>query len=155
LRPLPAAERVFDSTVDDGTGRLKTTQPSELVDVVQRLYEAFATGDGDAIKRMTSGNEGAVAICIDPNERWEGRSESRAQLREHFAAGQMRVNPGNPRIDQTGNARWFADRPAFVTPHGHDTPFRVTGVLRREGDEWELLQSHASIGVPNAHAFGP
>jgi hypothetical protein len=37
LRPLPATERVFDSTVDHGTERLKMTQPSELADVVQRL----------------------------------------------------------------------------------------------------------------------
>jgi hypothetical protein len=104
---------------------------------------------------MTSGDEGAVAIGTDHDERWQGRSEIKAQLREQFAAGQMRVNPGNPRIDQTGDVPWFADRPAFVTPHGHDTPFRVTDVLRREGDEWKLIQSHASIGVPNAQAFGP
>jgi ketosteroid isomerase-like protein len=131
------------------------TQPSELADVVQRLHEAFATGDVDAIKRMTSDDEGAVAIGTDHDEWREGRNEIKAHLRKQFAAGQMRVNPDNPRIDQAGDVRWFADRPALVTPHGHDTPFHVTGVSRREGDEWKLIQSHASIGVPNAQAFGP
>jgi hypothetical protein len=96
---LPAAERVFDSTVDHVRERLKMTQPSELADVVQRLYEAFATGDVDAIERMTSDDEGAVAVGTDPDERWEGGSEIKAQLREQFAGGQMRVKPGNPRID--------------------------------------------------------
>ena len=131
------------------------TQPSELADVVQRLYEAFATGDVDAIERMTSDDEGTVAIGTDPDEWSEDGSEIKAQLREQFAGGQMRAKPGNPRIDQAGDVGWFADRPAFVTADGHDIPFRVTGVWRREGDEWKLIQSHASTGVPNAQAFGP
>jgi ketosteroid isomerase-like protein len=29
---------------------------------------------------------------------------------------------------------------------------RATGVFRREGDEWRLVQLHASIGVPNEEA---
>jgi ketosteroid isomerase-like protein len=62
---------------------------------------------------------------------------------------------GNPRIGQAGDAGWFADRPVLVTPDGHFIPCRLTGVWRREGDEWKLIQSHASSGVPNAQAFGP
>ena len=67
---------------------------------------------------------------------------SRVDVRGHFG----------PRGSRRG---WFADRLAFVTPDGHDIPCRLTGVWRREGDEWKLIQSHASIGVPNAQAFGP
>jgi hypothetical protein len=134
---LPAAERVFDSTVDHVRERLKMTQPSELADVVQRLYEAFATGDVDAIERMTSDDEGAVAVGTDPDERWEGGSEIKAQLREQFAGGQMRVKPGNPRIDQAGDVGWFADRPAFVTPDGHDIPFRCHRRVATRGRRME------------------
>ena len=31
---------------------------------------------------------------------------------------------------------------------------RVTGVLVREGGQWKVVQSHASIAVPNADIFG-
>jgi hypothetical protein len=39
-------------------------------------------------------------------------------------------------------------------PDGQEIPCRLTGVLRLEGGEWKVIQSHASIGVPNAQAFG-
>jgi ketosteroid isomerase-like protein len=119
------------------------------------LYEAFASRDLDAIERMSSDDEGAVAIGTDPDEWWEGGRAIKAQLREQLAGGHMTVEAGNPRIGQAGEVGWFADRPAFVTPDGQKIPCRLTGVLRREGGEWKLVQSHASIGVPNAQAFGP
>jgi SnoaL-like domain len=31
---------------------------------------------------------------------------------------------------------------------------RMTGVLIREHGQWKVVQSHASIGVPNADIFG-
>ena len=57
------------------------TQPSELADVVQRLYEAFATGDVDAIERMSSDDEQAVTIGTGPDEWWEVRSRAGRRTR--------------------------------------------------------------------------
>ncbi len=131
------------------------TQPSELADVIRRFYEAFATRDIDAVERMGSDDEGAVAIGTDPDEWWEGGRVIKAQLREQLEGAELTVKPGNPRIGQTGDVGWFADRPAFVTPDGHEIPCRLTGILRREHGEWKLVQSHASLGVPNAQVFGP
>jgi ketosteroid isomerase-like protein len=131
------------------------TEPTELADVVQRFYQAFAARDIDAIEHMSSDDPSAVAIGTDPDEWLEGGPQIKAALREQLADAQLTIKPGNPRIGQAGDIGWFADRPAFVTADGHEIPCRLTGVWRREDKEWKLLQSHTSIGVPNAQAFGP
>jgi ketosteroid isomerase-like protein len=130
------------------------TQLNDLADVVRRYYDAFATGDVDAVEQMSSDDERAIAIGTDPDEWWQGGREIKAQLRNQLTQGQLTVKPGHPRIAQAGDVGWFADRPAFVMPDGQEIPCRLTGVLRLEGGEWKVIQSHASIGVPNAQAFG-
>jgi hypothetical protein len=103
---------------------------------------------------MSSDDPAAVAIGTDPAEWWEGGPEIKAVLREQLQSGGPTVKPGKPRIGQAGDVGWFADRPAFVMADGREIPCRLTGVLRRENGEWKLVQSHASLGVPNAQVFG-
>ena len=43
----------------------------------------------------------------------------------------------------------------LTQPSEQQIPCRLTRVWRREGGERKPVRSHASIGVPNAHAFGP
>jgi hypothetical protein len=31
---------------------------------------------------------------------------------------------------------------------------RIAGVCNKENGEWKMVQSHASIGIPNSEAFG-
>jgi ketosteroid isomerase-like protein len=130
------------------------TQPNELADAVRRYYDALATGDPETIERISSDDEGAIAIGTDPDEWWEGAREIKAQLREQLTEGQLTIKPGHPRIAQAGDVGWFADQPALVMPGGQQVPCRLTGVLRLERGEWKVIQSHASIGVANAQAFG-
>jgi ketosteroid isomerase-like protein len=37
---------------------------------------------------------------------------------------------------------------------GGEQAMRMTTVLVREDGQWRVVQSHASIGVPNADIFG-
>jgi hypothetical protein len=42
----------------------------------------------------------------------------------------------------------------FTRAGGGGRPVRMTGVLVRDDGQWKVVQSHASIGVPNAGTFG-
>jgi len=131
------------------------SQPSDVADAVRAFYDAFAARDIDAIERMTSEDEGAVAIGTDPDEWWTGGQRIMDAIREQLSSGEVSIKPGDPQIGQADDVAWFADQPAFVLPGGEAIPCRLTGVLRREAGEWKVVQSHCSIGVANAEAFGP
>jgi hypothetical protein len=45
-------------------------------------------------------------------------------------------------------------RGRFTTAGGGERPVRMTGVFVREDGQWKMVQSHASIGVPNGDIFG-
>jgi ketosteroid isomerase-like protein len=49
---------------------------------------------------------------------------------------------------------WAEGRRRFTNRDGHERPVRMTGVFAREDGQWKVVQSHASIGVPNADIFG-
>jgi hypothetical protein len=43
---------------------------------------------------------------------------------------------------------------AALRAGGGERPARMTWVLIRENGQWKIVQSHASIGVPDADTFG-
>jgi len=53
-----------------------------------------------------------------------------------------------------GDIAWAEGRGRFTRADGAERPVRMTGVLVREDGQWKVVQSHASIGVPNADIFG-
>ena len=53
-----------------------------------------------------------------------------------------------------GDIAWAEGRGRFTRADGAERPVRMTGVLVREDNQWKVVQSHASIGVPNADIFG-
>ena len=57
-------------------------------------------------------------------------------------------------IHVQGDVAWAEGRGRFTNASGGQRPVRLTGVLVREGDQWRVVQSHASIGIPNADIFG-
>jgi ketosteroid isomerase-like protein len=130
------------------------TRSNEAADVVRAFYEMMATGDTEAIDRMCSDDAGAIMIGTDPDEWWEGGAQIKSALRQQLEGGGLSVRAGDPRVVQTGDVAWFADRPVFVMPDGQEVACRLTGVLHREQGEWKLVHSHGSLGVANAQAFG-
>ena len=53
-----------------------------------------------------------------------------------------------------GDVAWAEGRRRFTRAGGGERPVRMTCVLIREDGQWKIVQSHASIGVPNADIFG-
>src|SRR2546422_371195 len=58
----------------------------------------------------------------------------------------MRIEPGDARALKEGAVAWVAYRPIISAPQGMRVSTRVTAVLRREVDEWRIVQSHFSMG---------
>jgi ketosteroid isomerase-like protein len=57
-------------------------------------------------------------------------------------------------IHVQGDVAWAEGRGRFTSAGGGERPVRMTGVLIREDGQWKVVQSHASVGVPNADIFG-
>jgi ketosteroid isomerase-like protein len=121
-------------------------------DVLMRFVDALNQGDGEAAARLHSGADDALVIGSDPEEWFQGAGASDVFRQE--AAGGMQARVDEPLVGTEGDIGWYAGRGAFVLPDGTEHPFRATGVCRREGGEWKILQSHTSFPVPNADAFG-
>ena len=124
-------------------------------EVVRSFVEAMNRGEGEAAAGMYSDTDDALAIGTDPGEWFEGA----ASVREVFTQAQGQGDGPTVRIDEStagaeGDVGWYAGRGTFVLPDGSERPFRSTGVCRREGGEWKILQSHTSFGVANDEVFG-
>ena len=65
-----------------------------------------------------------------------------------------RFQPGDPQCYQEGSVGWCADQARIVLPDGTEQRIRLTAVFHQEGGDWKMVQSHASLGVPNAEAIG-
>ena len=128
------------------------TRANEAADAVRSYYEMLAAADEEAILRFCSDDARAIVIGTEPDEWLEGGPQIKSAVRKQFEAGPISVRAGDPRVVQTGDVGWFADRPVFVLPDGQEVALRLTGVLHREHGEWKLVHSHASLGVADAEA---
>jgi ketosteroid isomerase-like protein len=57
-------------------------------------------------------------------------------------------------VHVAGEVGWAEGRGRFTHPGGAERPARFTAVLLREDGRWRVVQSHASIGLPNEDMFG-
>lgn len=73
-----------------------------------------------------------------------------AYVSQFAAMGPRTVHASSPRGYRQGNTGWFEDRALFPLHDGESVPVRFTGVVRRESDTWPAVQTHVSIGTPNA-----
>jgi ketosteroid isomerase-like protein len=135
--------------------RMPMDQSAELRDVMTRFYDALSSGDLSFFDRHFSQSETVRGIGTDPDEWWQGADVVRV-WKEQLAAmgGSMPLVPGDLEAYAEGSVGWVADRAALKLPDGNEVPLRVTVVFHKEDGEWKLVQSHASIGVPNEEAIG-
>jgi hypothetical protein len=127
----------------------------ELEALLMSFYEALTEGDISYIKNITSRRDGVLMIGTDPNEWWADYDTiirvNEAQIKE---MGGIPVEAGDPQAFTEGSVGWVADQALIRLADGPDIPFRLTGVLHKENNEWKMVQWHVSIGVPNEEAFG-
>src|SRR5437868_8336417 len=125
----------------------------ELKAITLRFYEAMSQGDLDFMDRMLSSQPEVLLIGTDPKEWWTDRAVARQVFEAQAQAG-IKAVPGELLAFREGTVGWVADHPKFVLADGTEASFRWTAVFHQDGGEWKMIQGHASIGVPNADAFG-
>lgn len=129
-----------------------TGSQDEIRKLLDELIEAQNSGDAPRLRTMLSERADAVHIGTDAEEWW-----SSGQLVDDVAAagsGDIRAVADDIDVHVQGDIAWVEGRGRFTRADGAERPVRMTGVLVREGGQWKLVQSHASIAVPNADIFG-
>jgi hypothetical protein len=122
---------------------------AELRDLMMRFYEALASGDASFIDRHFSEADGARGLGTDPGEWWQGREVAGAWKEQLEAmGGRMPLVAGDPEAYVEGTVGWAADRP-MLEVQGGAIPVRLTAVFHKAEGEWNLVQVHGSLGVPN------
>ncbi len=123
---------------------------------VRQMVEAFERGDIAFFERTTSHEPGTLDIATDPDE-WAEGYDAFVQLERDMMQGQPSID--SLRLEEVaafaeGSVGWGAGR-GYLEIQGMRIPFRTTVVVHQEDGEWKAVQSHASIGVPNAEMLNP
>lgn len=128
----------------------------EIEQVLRDTLDAMVRSDLDEIGRHTSREECVISIGSDAGEWAEGYDEIMRLFRQSGPEGELGVRAGLEDIEAfcEGSVGWAAGR-AYFELQGTRVPVRLTAVLHQEDGAWKAVQSHASIGVPNAKMLDP
>jgi len=130
-----------------------TGPQDEVRKVLDEMIEAQNAGDAGRLRSMFSERPDAVHIGTDAGEWWTS-----GQVVDAVAAvsggDDIRAVADDIDVHIHGDIAWAEGRGRFTRADGAERPVRMTGVLVREDGQWKVVQSHASIGVPNADIFG-
>jgi len=130
-----------------------TGSQDEIRKVLEEMLEAQNAGDAPRLRAMLSERPDAVHIGTDAAEWWTS-----GQVVDTVAANgggdDVRAVSEDVDVHVQGDIAWVEGRGRFMRADGAERPVRMTGVLVREVGQWKVVQSHASIGVPNADIFG-
>lgn len=129
-----------------------TGPQDEIRKVLDEMIEAQNAGDAPRLRSMLSERPDAVHIGTDAEEWWTSKQVSDVTA---AASGgdDIRVVADDIDIHVQGDVAWAEGRGRFMRAGGGERPVRMTAVLVREDGQWKQVQSHASIGVPNADIF--
>jgi ketosteroid isomerase-like protein len=126
----------------------------ELEQFFRDMIGAIEASDIGFIERTTSRDEGVVAIGSDPAEFAEGYDRIIPLMRSSTPDGGMEIHAhlDDVKAYEEGDTGWGHGRGRFELG-GKSVDVRLTTVLHREDGAWKVVQSHASIGVPNDRMF--
>lgn len=132
-------------------------EPSpEIEQILRDTLDAMARSDVAAIGGSTSHDDCVVGIGSDRSEWSEGYDDVMRLWQDSTPDGELGVNVGldDVKAFQEGSVGWAAGR-GYFQMDGRRVPVRMTAVLHREDGEWKMVQTHASIGVPNDRMLDP
>jgi uncharacterized protein (TIGR02246 family) len=130
-----------------------TGAQDEIRAVFDQLLEAQNAGDADQVRARLSERPDAVHIGTDADEWWTSKQIVDA-VAAAGGADEIQVVADDVDIHFQGDLAWVEGRGRFTRADGGERPVRMTGVFVREDGQWKVVQSHASIAVPNDDIFG-
>jgi ketosteroid isomerase-like protein len=110
-------------------------------------------GDAERVRSRLSERPDAVHIGTDADEWWTSKQIVDA-VAAAGGADEIQAVADDIDIHVQGDVAWVEGRGRFTRAGGGERPVRMTGVFVREDGQWKVVQSHASIGVPNDDIFG-
>ena len=129
-----------------------TGAQDEVRKVIDETLEAQNAGDAARLRSMLSERPDAVHIGTDAEE-WD-TSNQVVDAAAAVGGDDIQAVADEFDIHIQGDVAWAEGRGRFTRAGGGERPVRMTWVLIRENGQWKFVQSHASIGVPNADIFG-
>ena len=129
-----------------------TGPQGEIRKVFDEMLEAQNAGDAVRLRSMLSERPDAVHIGTDAEEWWTSKQVLDATA-VVGGGDDIRAVADDIDIHVQGDIAWVEGRGRFTHAGGGERPVRMTGVFVREDGQWKVVQSHASIGVPNADIF--
>ena len=130
-----------------------TGAQDEVRKVIEETLEAQNAGNAARLRSMLSERPDGVHIGTD-GEEWETSKQVVDAVAAAGGADDIQVVADDIDIHIQGDVAWAEGRGRFTRAGGGERPVRMTCVLIRESGQWKVVQSHASIGVPNADTFG-
>ena len=121
--------------------------------VFDQLLEAQNAGDAEQVRAGLSERPDAVHIGTDADEWWTSKQIVDA-VAAVGGADEIQAVADDVDIHVQGDVAWVEGRGRFTRADGGERPVRMTGVFVCEDGQWKVVQSHASIGVPNDDIFG-
>ena len=120
--------------------------------VIDETLEAQNAGDAARLRSMLSERADGAHIGTDAEE-WD-TSNQVVDAAAAVGGDDIQAVADEFDIHIQGDVAWAEGRGRFTRAGGGERPVRMTCVLIRENGQWKVVQSHASIGVPNADIFG-
>jgi uncharacterized protein (TIGR02246 family) len=130
-----------------------TGDQDEVRKVIEETIEALNAGDAARLRSVLSERVEGVHIGTDAGE-WETSMQVVDAVAAAGAADDVQLVADDVDIHVQGDVAWAEGHGRFILTGGEERSARMTWVLVREDGQWKFVQSHASIGVPNAEIFG-
>ena len=120
----------------------------EVEELTVELLRGLRADDWAAIDRLVSDGPGALLVGNGPDDWYPG-----GMFAAHFKAVAaahpgLSFEPGHPEAWANGPVAWVADRVTVRFPQA-TIPVRLTGVAVRTGEQWQFVQLHLSVAVPD------
>jgi len=129
-----------------------TGYQDEIRKLLNEMIEAQNSGDAPRLRTMLSERPDVVHIGTDAAEWWTSGQVVGA-VAAVGSGDDVRAVADDIDVHVQGDIAWVEGRGRFTRADGAERPVRMTGVLVREDGRWKVVQSHASIGVPNEDIF--
>lgn len=121
----------------------------------RRYWEAAIAQDLDTLLNYTSADPHMRSIAVAEDEWWHGKEfMARMALKRVEEVAVERLDYHRLEGFEDGSHGWVAADLSFVTRDDARFRRRFTVTFRLESGVWRVVQWHASVGVPNAEAWG-
>jgi ketosteroid isomerase-like protein len=125
---------------------------AELEALIAAWFAAATRGDSSLVAVHVSPSDVTRLIGSDPSERFGGGSAVQEFLigEVEGAGGHATFDPIDTEAFCEGAVGWATTDLTITMPDGRRVSPRWSAVFHHEDGTWKFVQTHASIGVPNA-----